>query len=158
MKMTTVKDIDRLTWWISKPACSIRWCWGTTWLSLCIPRERFYTYRSVSLESQIGRYLNRAIRWRINTALSESCNNMCWDRENPWLPPISPLCHQRQLCLFHDEWKLCCWTSIIPGTVTLTSLILWRTEQWRTTRPSHTLQSFVLSLKESFEMEISFIV
>ena len=122
-----------------KLACSTHCCWGTTWWSLCTPPGRPCRYRWVSLENQTGQYLNRAIRWRINTALLQSGNKQTERGENPFLPTISPFCHRYKSVSFmtnENFWR----TSIIPGTVTLTSLILWRTEQWRTRRPNQTLQ------------------
>ena len=89
-----------------KLACSTHCCWGTTWWSLCTPPGRPCRYRWVSLENQTGQYLNRAIRWRINTALLQSGNKQTERGENPFLPTISPFCHQLQVCLFHDKWKL----------------------------------------------------
>ena len=44
--------------------------------------------------------------------------------------------HRALSCLFHDKWKLFWSPSIIPGTVTLTSLILCSTEQFRTSKPN----------------------
>ena len=75
--------------------------------------------------------------------------------------------HRALSCLFHDKWKLCWSPSIIPGTVTLTSLILCSTEQFRTSKPNQNplleerkvrIRSSVYNILQSFQCDIFFVI
>ena len=123
-------------------ACSTRCCWGTTWWSQCTPRGTPCTCRSVSLESQTGQYLKRPIK--VRTALFSSWKRQFKDKSKTikiilCLVTITLILLATASLSLSWQMKVCRSISIIPGTVTLTSLILCSTEQLRTTRPSQSL-------------------